>query len=27
VMPAKGGANISDEEVKAAVDYMIVAVK
>ena len=27
VMPAKGGANVSDEEVKAAVDYMIAAVK
>lgn len=27
VMPAKGGSNASDEEVKAAVDYMIAAVK
>jgi cytochrome c5 len=27
VMPAKGGSTASDEEVKAAVDYMVAAVK
>ena len=27
MMPAKGGSSASDDEVKAAVDYMIAAVK